>query len=124
MVSKKSKSKSKAAPKKKSKAAGKAPAGKAVNKSAWIRSQPATTPAKDVVAKAKAEGITLSIAQVYTARSTAKKKGPTAKGGRKRGPTAASSLKADDLEFKRLVLSIGLARAESYLASLKQSVGL
>ena len=64
--------------------------GARVNKSAWIRSQPANTPAKDVVAKAKQAGIKLSIAQVYTARSSAKKKGLS-----KRGPGRGS--KAPDI---------------------------
>jgi len=45
-------------------------AGGKVNKSAWIRSQPATLSAAEVVTKAKGEGITLSVGQVYTARST------------------------------------------------------
>ena len=39
--------------------------GPRVNKSAWIRNQPGTLSAKDVVEKAKGEGITLSLAQVY-----------------------------------------------------------
>ena len=46
-----------------------------VNKSAWIRSQPSTMPAADVVTKAKEAGIKLSVAQVYTTRSEAKRKG-------------------------------------------------
>jgi hypothetical protein len=61
-----------------------------VNKSAWIRSQPASLSAKEVVSKAKGEGVTLSLAQVYTARSTAKRQ-PVASSrapanGAKRGP--------------------------------------
>lgn len=63
---------------KKKKSGMKLPSGR-VNKSAWIRSQPAALPAKDVVSRAKAEGIKLSLAQVYTARSTAKK-APAASG--------------------------------------------
>lgn len=49
--------------------------GARVNKSAWIRNQPPALSAKEVVEKAKGEGITLSLAQVYTARSTAKRQG-------------------------------------------------
>lgn len=48
-----------------------------MNKSAWIRSQPAALTARDVVDKAKGEGIALSLAQVYMARSTAKRAGST-----------------------------------------------
>jgi hypothetical protein len=54
--------------------------GARVNKSAWIRSQPPALSAKEVVEKAKGEGITLSLAQVYTARSTAKRQGVGRKG--------------------------------------------
>ena len=54
--------------------------GPRVNKSAWIRSQAPALSAKEVVEKAKGEGITLSLAQVYTARSTAKRQGEPARG--------------------------------------------
>lgn len=46
-----------------------------VNKSAWIRAQPTSLSAKELVDNARGEGIKLSIAQVYTARSSAKKQG-------------------------------------------------
>lgn len=98
-----------------------------VNKTAWIRSQPAKAKAKDIVAKAKAEGITLSISQVYTARSTGRKKNAKAAGARAAGRSAGNSTasaKSDELAFRRLVLAIGLQRAEAYLADLKRSVGL
>jgi hypothetical protein len=45
-----------------------------INKSAWIREQSAKLSAQEVVSKAKGKGIKLSVAQVYTARSTGKKK--------------------------------------------------
>lgn len=113
----------------KSKSKKTAPAKTKVNKSAWIREQPATTPAKEVVEKAAAAGIKLTLAQVYTARSTGKK--PKGKPGPKPGFKAAKATgsvargsSSDDLLFKRLVLSIGLPKAESYLADLKRSVGL
>ncbi|HTO54746.1 MAG TPA: hypothetical protein VMR50_15280 [Myxococcota bacterium] len=82
-------------------------------------------PAKEVVDKAKAEGIKLSIAQVYTTRSSAKKAGKRAPGGVRRGrPPAAASGGNDQLLFRRLVLSIGLPKAEAYLNELRRSVGL
>ncbi|MET0385040.1 MAG: hypothetical protein ABW321_03725 [Polyangiales bacterium] len=74
-----------------SKKSSKPKAGR-VNKSAWIRSQTSSLSAKEVVEKAKGEGITLSLAQVYTARSTAKRQGEPARGSGsisgigKRGP--------------------------------------
>jgi hypothetical protein len=102
-----------------------------VNKSAWIRALPTTMAAKDVVDKAKAQGIKLSIAQVYTTRSVAKKKGGVG-GGTKRvsaKPARASRRSTggggdDQLAFRRLVLSIGLPKAEAYLSDLRRSVGL
>ena len=97
-----------------------------VNKSAWIRALPRTMSAKDVVDKARGQGIKLSIAQVYTTRSAAKKKGG---GGTRRAmaPRAAGRPRAtgdDQLAFRRLVLSIGLPKAEAYLNDLRRSVGL
>ena len=104
-----------------------------VNKSAWIRSQPSSMPAKDVVQKAKGQGIKLSIAQVYTTRSAAKRKGRagTRRAGAARGTrrlgraSAAAHGRGDDqILFRRLVLSIGLPKAEAYLNELRRSVGL
>lgn len=64
--------------------------GARVNKSAWIRTQPPALSAKEVVEKAKGEGITLSLAQVYTARSTAKRAGQgTGAGAGRRGGGAS-----------------------------------
>jgi len=63
--------------------------GARVNKSAWIRSQPPALSAKEVVEKAKSESITLSLAQVYTARSTAKRAGQGA--GRRSGGASVAA---------------------------------
>ena len=100
-----------------------------MNKSEWIRNQPANAPAKDIVAKAKAEGIKLSLAQVYTARSAAKKKaGRIGKPGRPKGSgsSAAASASAvaaikikpnDDLRvsFVKLAMRIGTDEAQRLL---------
>ena len=63
--------------------------GKSTNKSAFIRGLPADMPAADVVAKAKADGFSLTPAFVYAVRSKAKGKpagrgrpGRRAKGGK------------------------------------------
>jgi hypothetical protein len=99
-----------------------------LNKSAWIRSQPESVRAKDVVAKAKAEGIDLSLAQVYTARSNAKKHPTKGKPGRK--PNAVAAVRsttvsgADEMSFRRIVLAVGITKAENMLKDLKHSVGL
>jgi hypothetical protein len=99
-----------------------------VNKSAWIRSQAASLPAKEVVAKAKQHGIELSIAQVYTARSTAAKSGTSAAtvAPSPRSPAAATARTtaapppAAKLhgQFVQLVLRIGTDEAQKLLARL------
>ena len=103
--------------------------GARVNKSAWIRSQPPALSAKEVVEKAKGEGITLSLAQVYTARSTAKRQGGGRRGGAsvaaaaigKRGPGrpkgSGTSQISGDLrrQFVTLAVRIGTDEAQRLL---------
>ena len=96
-----------------------------VNKSAWIRSQPATMAAKDVLRKAKQEGISLSLAQVYTARSTANKAAakpssvrpltPRSTHERRAGSAVITGLQA---EFQRIVVRLGTEHAQRLLNSL------
>jgi hypothetical protein len=94
-----------------------------VNKSAWIRNQPPNLSAKEVVEKAKGEGIKLSLAQVYTARSTAKRQGEPKRGAAaapaKRGPgrpkmigTATGDLRR---QFVALAVRIGTDEARRLL---------
>lgn len=111
-------------PKAKKRASAK-PNGPRVNKSAWIREQPLNMPAKQVVAKAKAQGITLSLAQVYTTRSSAKKLGKTAKVGRaaNASPAVGAKLKGaatDDLrrQFVWIATRIGTDEAQRLLDRL------
>jgi hypothetical protein len=100
-----------------------------VNKSAWIRSQPASTPAKELVVQAKKEGIKLSLAQVYTARSTAKNASgpaqlvaPRQPGRPKKAIAPAGS--DSHVAFRRLVISIGVDRAELFITKIKEQMGL
>lgn len=101
--------------------------GPRVNKSAWIRSQPPALSAKEVVEKAKAEGITLSLAQVYTARSTAKRQGGATRGAPaagRRGPgrpkAAATSAVSGDLrrQFVQIAVRLGTDEAQRLLDRL------
>ncbi len=115
-------------PRAKKKTAPKSAAAK-INKSAWIRSQPASMSAKEVFEKAKSEGIKLSVAQVYTARSSAKKAGksstPKGQGGRPKGGKTIKAEIAGDLNaIRRAVFEHGFAKVDAFLAELKKSVGL
>ena len=93
-----------------------------VNKSEWIRSQPVTMPAKDVLSKAKSEGIKLSIAQIYTARSAAKKKAERKPRGRPKAakvgaPRGFASKEIDELrtEYVKIAMRIGTDEAQRLL---------
>lgn len=59
-----------------------------VNKTAWIQSKDANVPAQDLVDQAKAEGITITLGQVYTARSEARRKVGKAAGSQAKAPAA------------------------------------
>jgi hypothetical protein len=67
---------------------------KRLNKSEWIRSQPASVSAQDLVKLAKKEGFTLTAAQIYTTRSQAKKKdaAPKSAASKSAAPVAAKKL--------------------------------
>ena len=96
-----------------------------VNKSEWIRSQSSSIPAKEIVAKAKAQGISLSLAQVYTTRSNANKKpGRAARSGRPQSSAVAELRGDSETSFRRFVLTLGLDRVEAMLAQIKRSAGL
>jgi hypothetical protein len=92
-----------------------------LNKSAWIRAQPASLSAKEVVDKAKSDGVKLSLAQVYTARSTAKNRSgagaQTLAGGTKRGPgrpkVVGSSGARGDVQQQFLALAVRLGTDEA-----------
>ena len=84
------------------------------SKAAFVRSFPSSTPAKEVVAKAKAAGITLSDAYVYNVRATSKTKKSGGARGSRRGPAptvhVAGGRGAEDL-LRAVASELGLARA-------------
>jgi hypothetical protein len=91
---------------------------KKINKSAWIRKQPKSLAAKEVVERAKKEGFALTLAQVYTARSAASRAGgaPIGKPGRKPGSTKAALVLTDlQREFVQLAVRIGTDEAARLL---------
>jgi hypothetical protein len=71
--------------KKTRKSASKPAAGKPVNKTAFVQNLPTSMSAKDVVAKAKAAGITLTEMYVYSIRSKSNKSKGGKASGTKRG---------------------------------------
>lgn len=96
---------------------------KTTNKSAFVRSLPADMSAKDVVAKAKAQNITLTENYVYTIRSAAKnkiKRGGAGRGpGRPKGSRSTGSNSSAESSFAELALELGLGNAEKLLAQLR-----
>ena len=110
-----------------------------VNKSAFVRGLPSTMSAAEVIAKGKAAGIKLTAAQVYTVRANAKRvggKAPKAAAAPK-AATAAAPKKAvgrpakaakvsgsgdHESHFARLVLNIGLTKAEALLERVREKV--
>ena len=102
------------------------PKTKSTNKSAFVRNLSGDMSAKDVVAKAKAAGITLTENYVYTIRSAAKNKAKKGTGrgpGRPKGSKSASlSLSSNgslEKRFMESALEIGIGNAEKLLAQLR-----
>lgn len=92
---------------------------KKINKSAWIRSQPSTMSAGEVVEKAKGEGISLSTNQVYTTRSAAKT-ATTSKGGKK---PASSGGTAEQL-IRRAALLVWIEGLEAVVKKIRTEAGI
>ena len=101
---------------------------KKVNKSQFVRSLSSTLSAKDVVKKAKAAGMSLTDAHVYTIRSAANKaKGSAAsmrRVGRRKGKNLKKVVTGELTAIRRAVFEHGFTKVESFLADLKKSVGL
>lgn len=114
---------------------------KALSKTAFVLAQPSEMMAKDVVAKAKSEGLTISTAHVYAIRSDARRKSatavvashrpaksaaapvPTAAPAAARGPersSAALPLASVESELKRLMLIVGVQRSREIAADLSR----
>ena len=104
------------------------------NKSAFIRSQPASLKAAEVVAAAKAKGLTITEGLVYAVRSGDKSKGqPKGKPGRPKGsknkpkagkprrlPKAGSKDLASFNAFAEAVVAVGGSQAaQRFLAALE-----
>jgi hypothetical protein len=96
-----------------------------INKSAFVRSLPATLSASDVIARGKTKGIRLSAAQVYTIRANARRKGPKSKArapkakAAARGVSVGRGVDAREAEFIAAALDLGLTKAEGLISALR-----
>jgi hypothetical protein len=90
-------------------------------KADFVRNLPPSTPAKEVIAKAKAAGLSLSKTYVYLVRGHAKTKAPTKRRATpaRRGASVARPIttmsSAEDL-LKAVAAEVGLGRAMVILA--------
>jgi len=95
-------------------------ARKGGNKSAFVRGIAASTPAKDVVAMAKAAGMTLNDRYVYNIRASAKAKGRGGKSAPAKAPLRGhASATGAEHTFVSAALDLGLARAVQILSILR-----
>jgi hypothetical protein len=104
---------------------------KNANKSSFVRSQPASMSAAEVVAAAKKEGLSVSTQLVYLVRG----KGANRASGQATTPAKAGavasaqrpisdSLAANEREFARLLLDIGFERGEQIVARLRRALSV
>jgi hypothetical protein len=98
-------------------------ASKTVNKSAFVRSLPADMPAKLVVEKGKAQGMSLSVAYVYSIRTAAKAGARRVAGGAatSREFGGAGRGRVEDL-LRAVAAELGLSRAIGLLQAEQAKV--
>lgn len=98
-----------------------------INKSVFVRSQPASMTARDVVAKAKSRGISIKENYVYTVRALAKRRTSKRGPGRPRKNAVAAtqnSAAATGVEqlLRAAAAEIGLSRALEILRQQRDAV--
>jgi len=91
------------------------------SKAAFVRGLPASTPAKEVVAKAKALGLTLSVNYVYNIRGAAKTRRVAVRAGAGVPRPIAGAPGAESL-LKAVAAEVGLAKAIEILAGERARV--
>jgi hypothetical protein len=95
------------------------------SKASFVRSLPASTPAKEVVAKAKALGMTLSVNYVYNIRGAAKTASKNRRAAARTGasvPRPVVSASSAESLLKALAAELGLGRALEILSSERARV--
>jgi len=89
--------------------------------SEFVRAQPATMKASEVVAAGAKQGIKFSTNLVYAVRSSGSKPG-AGRGGR-RGPGRAAALTGgNESVFRKLALDLGISRARQVLDGLESKL--
>jgi hypothetical protein len=90
--------------------------------SEFVRSQPASMKASEVVAAGAKQGIKFSTNLVYAVRSSGGKPGAGRGGRRGRGRAVAAAGGHHESSFRQLALDLGLARARQVLDSLESKL--
>jgi hypothetical protein len=101
-----------------------------MSKAAFVRSLPASTPAKEVVAKAAEKRIKLTEAYVYNVRATTKaaKKSKRATVAPTTTTTTTTTKNntvrstSNETAFRKLVLDLGIARSKTLLADVERGI--
>jgi len=94
-------------------------------KAAFIRSFPKSTPAAEIVSKAKSAGLEVSAAYVYVLRSAANKKAMKAKGivktkvKSKKAPTEVKQFTFGESQLRRAIAEIGLVRTREIVKEVE-----
>ena len=97
---------------------------KKTTKAAFVRAIPDSVPAKEVVAKAKAAGITISEKHVYVIRSGARKKAGKGSTPKVRRAVASDHAPAssDETSFRKLVLALGIPKSKAIVADIEKKL--
>lgn len=90
------------------------------NKTAFVRAQPLNLSGPEIVARARQQGMILSLAYVHNIRSSARKVAREAVLARRAGVTRRAPEKLES-DFKKLVFILGTKRASQLLSALKRS---
>ncbi|MEO8874915.1 MAG: hypothetical protein ABI461_04945 [Polyangiaceae bacterium] len=107
-----------------------------ITKASFVRGIASTVPAKEVVAKAKAVGMTLSEKHVYVIRSDAKKRSKKrgaagkAAGGAAPSASPASTTStagkstggsgSNETNFRKLVLALGISKSRTLVSDVER----
>lgn len=83
----------------------------------FIRTQPMDLTATQVVEAGKKQGLKFSANLVYAVRGAKKKRGPG-----KMGAAAAKSAGGSEAQFRRLVLDLGVSRANALVADVETAL--